>query len=112
MGSDGGGTLRAALSALVDEPGAAALTTAEQAVAVRLQQQPSGAPVLQLMDEQGATLQLLPVADVEVRCCGRAAIMRLCDEPRVRCVPLCSICRHWLCLACMQQCQRALQPGA
>lgn len=72
MGSDGGGTLRAALSALVDEPGAAALTTAEQAVAVRLQQQPSGAPVLQLMDEQGATLQLLPVADVEVRCFGQS----------------------------------------
>lgn len=75
MGSDGGGTLRAALSALVDEPGAAALTTAEQAVAVRLQQQPSGAPVLQLMDEQGATLQLLPVADVEVWRAGSSVLM-------------------------------------
>ena len=67
MGSDGNVSVRAALSALVDEPGAAALTTAEQAVAVRLQRQPDGAAVLEVMDEQGAMLNRLPLADVEVR---------------------------------------------
>lgn len=69
MGSAGGDTLRAALSALVDEPGAAALTTAEQAVAVRLQRPTGSAAVLDVMDEQGATLHRLPLADVEVRAC-------------------------------------------
>ena len=69
----GSGTmLRAALSALVDEPGAAALTTAEQAVAVCLQQH-GGSQVLDLLDQQGATLHRLPLADVEVGAAGGAA---------------------------------------
>ncbi|KAI7843757.1 hypothetical protein COHA_002655 [Chlorella ohadii] len=75
MGSDGNVSVRAALSALVDEPGAAALTTAEQAVAVRLQRQPDGAPVLEVMDEQGAMLNRLPLADVEVWRAGSSVLM-------------------------------------